>query len=62
MSLFIGCNACHESMEQGEDGNYKCANPKCGKGFMGGPNGVSILVDDEGNTTIKSGTPKESDE
>ena len=52
---FIGCQACQVPMTKDENSNYRCTTPGCGRGKATGPNGVSIIVDDDGNMTITAG-------
>lgn len=52
---FIGCHACEVPMTKDGDNNYRCTTPGCGRGYMAGPNGVSVVIDDNGVMTITGG-------
>jgi len=55
MVLTMKCRHCEAVLERDTTtGNYFCPTPDCGKGGISSPDGITTIVDEHGNVTLKS--------
>lgn len=55
--ISIHCSFCNKLMPRDEEHNYKCINTDCGKGYIVGPHGVSIEIDNLGRRVFTAASP-----